>query len=162
LSFYPAPFRAPLRAFAGLVFPWSGEKVLICDIFDRGWCIPSGRVEPGETSVQAVLREALEEGGAVLDHLQYIGCYRIDERREVRWADCYTARIKQLVDIVNPVESKGRRLVSIEELPEIYHVWNPLTEQVFQHSLLVLSRLKLPKDEEPGEDSPGSSMPPSL
>ena len=26
LQFYPAPFRAPLRAFAGLVFPWMDGK----------------------------------------------------------------------------------------------------------------------------------------
>ncbi|HWD41934.1 MAG TPA: NUDIX domain-containing protein, partial [Fimbriimonas sp.] len=63
LRFHPAPFRSPLRAFAALVFPWVEESVVICDIDRRGWCIPSGRVEPHETSLEAAKREAREEAG---------------------------------------------------------------------------------------------------
>jgi len=140
LQFFPAPYRAPLRAFAGLVFPWQDEKVLICDIEGRGWCIPSGRVEPFETSLEAIKREAVEEAGAVLQDIQYIGCYYITERREVRWADCYAARVADLVEIGMQEESLGRQFVTLDELPAIYHLWNPLTEMVFQHSREVLSR----------------------
>ncbi len=140
LQFFPAPFRAPLRAFVGLVFPWDGEKVLVCDIEGRGWCIPSGRVEPMESSLEAVRREALEEGGAVLKDVQYIGCYRISERREIRWADCYVARVASLVEIGMQEESKGRQLVTMDELPAIYHLWTPLTKLVFEHSREVLKR----------------------
>jgi 8-oxo-dGTP diphosphatase len=140
LRFFPAPYHAPLRAFAALVFPWSEGKVLLCDIEGRGWCIPSGRVEPNETSLEAVKRESLEEAGAVLSDLQYIGCYQINDRNEVRWADCYTSHVKELVPIQNEAESKGRRFFAIEELAEAYHVWNELTAQVFQHSLEILER----------------------
>ena len=140
LQFFPAPFHAPLRAFAGLVFPWDGDRVLVADICERGWCIPSGRVEPSETSLEAVRREALEEAGAVLKDIQYIGCYQISERQEIRWADCYVAMIERLEEIGMKEESKGRRLVTLEELPAIYHLWNPLTQKVFEHSLEVLAR----------------------
>lgn len=140
LQFYPAPFRAPLRAFAGLVFPWMDGKVLICNIEDRGWCIPSGRVEPHETSLEAVLREAVEEGGAELEDVQYIGCYQISERQEVRWADVYAARVARLVEITMTEESLGRQLVTLEELPSLYHLWTPLTEMVFQHAREIVER----------------------
>lgn len=140
MEFYPAPFRAPLRAFASLVFPWKDEQVLLCNIEGRGWCIPSGRVEPGEDSLQAAIREALEEGGAILDGMQYIGCYKITERVEVRWADCYAAWVCDLTDIGFAQESLGRQFMSPEELPAAYHVWNPLTEMVFAHSIEVLRR----------------------
>jgi 8-oxo-dGTP diphosphatase len=140
LHFQPAPFKSPLRAFAVLVFAWKDGKVLICDIEDRGWCVPSGRVEAGEESIQAAEREALEEGGALLQDVQYMGCYRITERREVRYADCFVAGIKELLEFEITVESLGRKLVALEELPEIYHLWNPLTEMVFQHSLEIVER----------------------
>lgn len=140
LQFFPAPFRAPLRAFAALVFPWVADKVVVCDILGRGWCIPSGRVEPNETSAEAVCREALEEGGAVLSDLQYIGTYQITERREIRWADCYAAHVSELVEIGMVEESKGRKLVRLEELPDMYHNWSELTEMVFVHSFEVLRR----------------------
>jgi 8-oxo-dGTP diphosphatase len=140
LRFFPAPFRAPLRAFAVLVFAWQGDRVLVCDISDRGWTVPSGRVEPDEESRQAVEREAMEEGGAVLSGVQYIGCYQITERRETRWADCYAARIESLQDIALPVESLGRKLVTLDELPATYHLWNELTERVFRHSREIAER----------------------
>lgn len=142
LTFYPAPFKAPLRAFASLVFPWQEGKVLLCDICDRGWCIPSGRVEPEESSEQAAFREALEEAGAQLDSLQYIGCYQIRERNEVRWADCFTAEVAGLEAIRVIEESKGRRFATLEELPAIYHVWNELTAEVFRHAFEVMQRAK--------------------
>lgn len=146
LQFYPAPFRAPLRAFAALVFPWHEDRVLVCDIADRGWCIPSGRVEPFEDSVETVVREAKEEGGASLGHVQYIGCYQITERREVRWADCYAAIVQTLGEIEAPIESRGRELWTIEELPLRYHNWNDLTEMVFLHSFEVVTRLRADTD----------------
>jgi 8-oxo-dGTP diphosphatase len=88
-----------------------------------------------------VKREALEEGGAILECIQYLGCYRISEKREVRWADCYAARICELTEITRKDESLGRKLVSIEELPEIYHLWNPLTEMLFKQSYEVVCRI---------------------
>ncbi len=134
LTFYAAPFRAPLRAFAVLVFPWRGDEVLVCEIADRGWCVPSGRVEPRETSAEAARRETLEEAGAVLGDLHYFGCYQIRERQEIRWADLYTAEVEDLVPIQASEESSDRRFVTPEDLPALYHVWNPLTEEVFTAS----------------------------
>jgi 8-oxo-dGTP diphosphatase len=142
LRFYPAPFKAPLRAFAVLVFPWQGDKVLVADIAGRGWCIPSGRVEPNEASEDAVRREAREEAGAILEDLQYIGCYQISHRSEVRWADCFSAHVAGLTDIEASGESKGRQFASLDELPEMYHLWNELTSQVFVHSRKVMRRIE--------------------
>lgn len=85
-------------------------------------------------------REAIEEAGANLKDLQYIGCYQISERREVRWADCYVAKVDDLCEITIPEESHGRALFGMDELPEIYHIWNPLTEQVFLHAREILRR----------------------
>jgi 8-oxo-dGTP diphosphatase len=140
LEFYPAPFRAPLRAFAALVFPWQEDRVLLCNIFDRGWCIPSGRVEPNESSLEAAFREAREEAGALLSDLLYIGCYRITERCDVRWADVYAAHVDGLEDLDPSFESIGRQFAVLEQLPDIYHLWNPLTEALFLHSRDVLRR----------------------
>jgi len=140
LEFFPAPYHPPLRAFAVLVFPWMNEQVLLCHIGDRGWCVPSGRVEPNEESIHAAQREAIEEAGAVLSEVQYIGCYRISERTEVRWAEVFVTSVADLVEIGCPEESLGRKLVDPSELPGIYHQWNPLIEEVFRYSREILDR----------------------
>ncbi|MCO5295912.1 MAG: NUDIX domain-containing protein [Fimbriimonadaceae bacterium] len=140
LRFHAAPYRPPLRSFAVLVFAWMDAKVLVCDIAGRGWCVPSGRVEPDESSFEAVRRETLEEAGALLADAQYFGCYEMRDRREVRWADCYAANVEGLTEIGLQEESRGRQFVTMEELPEVYHVWNELTRLVFERSREVAER----------------------
>lgn len=142
LQFFAAPYKAPLRAFAALVFPWQDEKVLLCNIGDRGWCIPSGRVEPFESSIDAVKREAMEEAGAEIACVQYIGCYKICEKGEVRWADVYIANVASLGEISMPEESLGRQFVSLDELPTVYYDWNELTKCVFEHAFEIMQRAK--------------------
>ena len=130
-EFFPTPFK-PERAFAALAFAWSEDgRVALADIVGRGWCIPSGRVEAGESSEEAVRREAVEEAGAVLGAVEPLGCYRISEGESVLWADAFVARIAGFVEIGKPAESLGMRLATLEELPGIYYLWNPLTERVF-------------------------------
>ena len=140
LTFFAAPFRPPLRAFAVLVFPWQLDKVLICEIADRGWCVPSGRVEPRESAVEAARRETVEECGAHHRDLHYFGCYQIRERQDVRWAELYAAEVLGLGEILARNESRDRRFLSLAELPQIYHVWNPLTKLVFEHSYEAIRR----------------------
>ena len=140
--FHAAPYRAPLRAFAALVFCWHEEHVLLCDIEDRGWCIPSGRVEPFEEPLEAARREAVEEAGAILRDIQYLGCYRVTERREVRWLDVFVAEVDSLCEISCPQESRGRQFVTPDQLPEIYYNWSPLIAEVFSYSQEVMKRLR--------------------
>ncbi|MHB8636506.1 MAG: NUDIX domain-containing protein [Fimbriimonadaceae bacterium] len=140
LEFFAAPYKAPLRAFAALVFPWVEARVVVCDIVGRGWCIPSGRVEPGETSIDAIRREAFEEAGIELGRVYYIGCYRVSAGPDIRWADCFTARVKSLGEILMPNESRGRRIVAVDELPAMYYLWNDLTVKVFGYAYEVLVR----------------------
>ncbi len=147
MRFHPAPFRAPLRAFAVLVFAWSDGQVLLCDITGRGWCVPSGRVEPDESSGEAVRRESLEESGAVLEEVQYFGSFEIRDRTEVRWADCYAGHVVELGEIRTKEESRARRFVSPDELPELYHVWNELTKRVFERSREVADRARQLRDD---------------
>jgi 8-oxo-dGTP pyrophosphatase MutT (NUDIX family) len=143
LTFYPAPYRSPLRAFAALVFAWHDDKVVLCDIEDRGWSIPSGRVEAFEEPVDAARREAVEEAGAMLGCVQYLGCYRVEERNEIRYADCFVAEVKSYCEIQCPEESKGIQLVDPCDLPNIYYNWSPLVEEVFIYSREVVERIRM-------------------
>lgn len=43
----------------------------------RGWDIPGGHLEPGETPEAAMRREVMEEAGAVLGDVQLLGYQRI-------------------------------------------------------------------------------------
>lgn len=60
----------------------------------------------------------------------------------MRWADCFAAEVEEFTEMPPGFESRGRKLVSMEELPDVYHLWNPLTEMVFQHAYDVVCRLR--------------------
>jgi 8-oxo-dGTP pyrophosphatase MutT (NUDIX family) len=82
----------------------------------------------------AARREALEEGGVIVDDLRYIGCYQIQDRNGVLYAEAYTAKNATYVDIPAESESSARLLVDPEDLPCCYHLWDSLAEAVFDHA----------------------------
>ncbi|MEU7785952.1 MULTISPECIES: NUDIX domain-containing protein [unclassified Amycolatopsis] len=61
-----APTSTTIRCIGGIAFDDHGRLLLIRRRNDPGsgqWSLPGGRVEPGETDEQAVIRELREETG---------------------------------------------------------------------------------------------------
>lgn len=50
-----------------VIFDGDGRVYLVRHSYTPGWYLPGGGVEPGETFVDAVAREVMEEGGMALD-----------------------------------------------------------------------------------------------
>ncbi|MEU8640000.1 NUDIX domain-containing protein [Amycolatopsis sp. NPDC048633] len=60
------PLDATIRCVGGIAFDAHGRLLLIRRANDPGsgqWSLPGGRVEPGETDKEAVVRELAEETG---------------------------------------------------------------------------------------------------
>lgn len=73
-TFVPVGGPLPIgKMVAALVFAREAERFALADIAGRGWCIPGGRLEAGETEEQAARREVWEEIGATLGPLHLIG-----------------------------------------------------------------------------------------
>jgi 8-oxo-dGTP pyrophosphatase MutT (NUDIX family) len=61
---------------AAVIFDAAHEKILLTRRQDNGlWCLPGGRMEPGETAAEAVEREVFEETGLRVRALRLIGIY---------------------------------------------------------------------------------------
>jgi len=77
LTFDPRVYR---NRDAGhvLVFPFLEEKLLFTRHRTRGIELPGGKVEPGETSLGAAVRETYEETGYSLLSIERIGQYVIN------------------------------------------------------------------------------------
>src|SRR4051794_21823669 len=66
----------PTEGAAAIIFDDSGLLLIVKENYGRRrWSVPGGAIEPGETPVEAALRETLEETKviAAIDHL--IGSY---------------------------------------------------------------------------------------
>lgn len=61
---------------AAIIFNAAREKVLLTKRSDNGrWCLPGGRMDPGESAVEACVREVLEETGLEVRVTRLVGVY---------------------------------------------------------------------------------------
>ena len=59
-----------------VIFDENREKVLLTKRSDNGlWCLPGGRMEPGESIEECCCREVFEETGLVIRTTRLIGVY---------------------------------------------------------------------------------------
>jgi len=113
-------------------------RFLIANIAGRGYCTPSGRIEPNEPIEQAARREAYEETGAIVCDLQLLGYYRLqpcstDEPDECV-APVFVTQLERLEPLPDGSESRGVRWATLNELPALYYQWSPLVEAVFRYA----------------------------
>src|SRR5690349_51758 len=79
VTFQPSLPPPGVRPAAVVVFALHDGKFLLADILDRGWCVPSGRLEHGEAPSEAAARETREEIGGELEEVTLIGHYTLKD-----------------------------------------------------------------------------------
>ncbi len=119
----------------GLAYDEDGKILLIRRRNDPGsglWSVPGGRVEPGETDTQAIVREMAEETGLVVEAAELLGRVRRgpydiadyrctvlggtlragDDATEARWCDAATltdlALVPKLLDTLRSWDALPR------------------------------------------------------
>ena len=68
-------------ACVAAIFDTAREKLLLTRRADNGqWCLPGGRMEPGESATEACVREIWEETGLEIALTRLIGIYTTPHR----------------------------------------------------------------------------------
>ncbi len=117
---------------AVIAFAWTGDRFLLANIAGRGWCTPSGRVEPGESASDAAVRETSEEAGASLIDPIPLGVYQL---RQKDGSDTLVAACVGFAPRWDPAkagsESVGVGAFTPGKLSSVYYRWDDLLEAVF-------------------------------
>jgi 8-oxo-dGTP diphosphatase len=132
------PIDAPRPCYVVVLISDGAGRYLLAHIRDRGYCAPSGRIEPGESPDSAALREAYEESGAVLRELRLLGHYLLEPCSVAEPEPCsapvFLARAERLEPLQPDSESQGVLWASLDEMPALYYDWSPLIETVFRYA----------------------------
>lgn len=62
---------------SALALAFEGQNILMTNLQQRGWDIPGGHLDPGESPEAAMRREVIEEAGAMLGEVRLLGYQRI-------------------------------------------------------------------------------------
>lgn len=109
---------------AAHVFAFDGDRIVLARHVDRGWTIPGGHVEVGESPLEAMRREAREEAGIEVDSARFIASDRIEaadgEEPDPRYPNpgyqvFYVARVVRYGEITHTDECTEARSFSADE-----------------------------------------------
>src|SRR5437868_12667488 len=102
----------------GVVIRGPGETILLEKRRDCGWWgLPGGKVEPGESLVDAAVREVREETGLAVEVTHLIGVYSEPCGRIVTYPD--NGDVVQLVDVVVGARVLSGSLTCSQEREEV-------------------------------------------
>ena len=124
---------------AVIVHAGYGDQVVLADIVGRGVCTPSGRIEPGETAIEAAVRETYEECGAVLNpnRVAVIGFHVFTPRSEpfagqAGYCPVVVAEVVHFAALPVGSESRGFILMAPENVADNYYMWDELIAAEFE------------------------------
>ena len=127
--------------YAVLVHAYFGDRIVVADIAGRGVCIPSGRIEPGETIDAAAVRETYEETGGRLHDTRrrLIGCHLATPRTGARagetlYCPVFVADVVHFDPLPADSESRGYFLLPPEDLVDHYFMWDELIAAEFAYA----------------------------
>lgn len=135
IGFLPKPneFRIVLGGFVPPrelttsvgVFAFEGDSLLLANLSARGWDLPAGHIETGESMEEALHREVWEEAASTIVDLEVLGYTHIrllgskPDNYRYPYPDCYmvvyTATVERMEPFAPTDESAGCRLFSPAE-----------------------------------------------
>lgn len=107
-----------MRVGVGVVIRGPGDTILLERRRDCGWWgLPGGKVEPGESLVDAAVREVREETGLAVEVTHLIGTYSDPGGRIVTYPD--NGDVVQLVDVIVGARVLSGSLMCSQESEEV-------------------------------------------
>lgn len=111
------------EANCALIFAFFKGKLVLVRHHCRGWELPGGNREEGESIKQTVIREMYEEAGGELESIERIGQYLIYEQGHLVFVkNIYISKVSILRELPNGFETDEVTL--LDTLPKQFEIMN--------------------------------------
>lgn len=139
LSWQSGPCELPVTAAHAFCF--AAGRVLVVEIAGRGWDIPGGHLEEGETPQDCLRRELWEEASARIERAAWVGQIVVDHSPNAAYSGGYPqlsaiaifgVTVAALAPHVPTADSRGRALVERDALAQIHNRWNAVLAEGYR------------------------------
>lgn len=106
---------------SGYIFNDKNQLLIVKN--GKTWTIPGGHPEEGETPLETLKREVMEEGCVTLKDIKYLGGVEVVDKDEVYYQLRYTAKAHEILPFRDEWETSERLFVDLQELHN-YITWS--------------------------------------
>lgn len=89
----------------------------------KTWTVPGGHPEQGETQVETLTREIMEEASVTIKDIKYLGAVEVVENGETYYQLRYTAKVNEILPFKGEWETDERLFVDLKDLSK-YIKWS--------------------------------------
>ena len=127
------------------------DKLLLTKV-GRGWDLPGGHVEEGETALDAIVREVKEETGGNISNPVFIGYLSIKKMKVTEQNKNYPDIGINAVYTTNAIsfdetfklsdfEATEKQFISFAEIENYHHNWTPMKSAVLEYAQKILIKV---------------------
>lgn len=106
---------------SGYVFNDNNQLLIVKN--GNTWTIPGGHPEAGETYLDTLNRELMEEACVTLKDINYLGAVEVVEKGETYYQLRYTAKVNNVLPFKQEWEISERKFIDLDDLPN-YIKWS--------------------------------------
>lgn len=139
----------PITQAYGICFNDKKEILILDQKGDSKWTLPGGTLEVGETPIQTLIREVMEEADITLKNISLLGVQRVedpqnlDPKEKLHFQVRFIAKVDQIqFQTIDPAKDRihVRRFVPISAINNCIH-WGSTGEALFRDAEIKFKKL---------------------
>lgn len=124
---------SPITQAYAVCYNHKGEALILDQKGDKSWTLPGGTVEPGETTIQTLEREVMEEADIAITNIKLLGVQEVKSARPLQYQCRYLVKIKDLLpQTIDPAKGRihERKFIPASQI-NAYLKWGRTGQTIF-------------------------------